>query len=90
MIAGRGIPCRVRGKLRVPRAFISYTLGQLRSIDRFRTVETVETAEAVETVQTVQTVAGRTRRSVVFENQPENRPFQRENLKECLQPLEMW
>ena len=55
MIAGRGIPCRVRGKLRVPRAFISYTLGQLRSIDRFRTVETVETAEAVETVQTVQT-----------------------------------
>ena len=36
----------VRGTLRVPRTFI-FSLGQLRSIERFRTVETVETVVTV-------------------------------------------
>ena len=43
MIVGRGIPCRV-----------VFSLGQLRSIERFRTVDTVETVETVETVGTVE------------------------------------
>ena len=37
----------VRGTLRVPRTFI-FSLGQLRSIERFRTVETVGTVETVD------------------------------------------
>ena len=39
MIVRHGIPCRV------PRTFI-FNLGQLRSIERFRTVETVETVDS--------------------------------------------
>ena len=41
--------------LRVPRTFI-FSLGQLRSIERFRTVETVGTVGTVGTVETVETV----------------------------------
>ena len=44
----------VRGTLRVSRRFI-FSLGQLRSIERFRIVETVETV-AVETIETVEAV----------------------------------
>ena len=39
----------------MPLRFI-FSLGQLRSIERFRTVDTVETVETVETVGTVGTV----------------------------------
>ena len=39
----------VRGMLRVPRTFI-FSLGKLRSIERFRIVETVEIVETIETV----------------------------------------
>ena len=45
----------VRSTLRVARTFI-FILGQLRSIERFKTVETVGTVETVETFGTVQTV----------------------------------
>ena len=37
----------VRGTLRVPRRFM-FSLGQLRSKERFKTVETVETVETVD------------------------------------------
>ena len=47
MIVGLGILCRV-----VPLTFI-LCLGQLRLIERFRTVETVKTV-AIETVETVE------------------------------------
>ena len=41
------MPSSVRGTLRVPRTFI-FSLGQLRSIERFKTVDTVETVGTVE------------------------------------------
>ena len=45
----------VRDTLLVPHRFI-FSLGQLRSIERFKTVETVEAVETVETLETVETV----------------------------------
>ena len=55
MIEGRGIPCRVLFAARVPCRFV-FSIGQLRSKERFRTVGTVETVVTVETVMTVETV----------------------------------
>ena len=55
MIEGRGIPCRVFFAARVPCRFI-FSIGQLRSKERFRTVGTVGTVETVVTVETVMTV----------------------------------